>query len=228
MSSTLQRDNAMEISVVRYSSGEESTLGLFLINGKFACYTLEDEERAFKVAGETRIPANRYRIKLRTDGGQHEKYSRRFPTMHKGMLHITDVPNFRWIQIHIGNDADATEGCLLVGDEANNNNIRQGFIKESENAYRRIYPPIAKALEKGEEVWINYFDTIPLAGIEKKEKPKQIGIVAPDSLNLRQSPGGKRAGVLLKDTPAEIKGTSGNWHQVDVSGWVSANYLKIG
>ena len=216
----------MEVSVIRFSSGQESTLGLLLINGKFECYTLEDEARDIKVAGETRIPANRYRIKLRTEGGQHEKYQRRFPTMHKGMLHITDVPNFKWILIHIGNDDDATEGCLLVGDEANNNNIRDGFIQGSENAYRRIYPVISHAIQMGEEVWIQYYDNIPLNSHEKVKKENKFGTVIPDSLNLRESPGGKRMGVLLKDTLAEIKEPSGNWFNVEVRGWVSANFIK--
>jgi hypothetical protein len=34
----------------------------------------------------------------------------------------------------------------------------KGFIGSSVNAYKRIYPPIAKALENGEQVTIEYID----------------------------------------------------------------------
>ena len=146
----------MRLDVVRFSSGEESTLGLLLIDGNFACYTLEDEWRTEKVYGETRIPAGMYVIKLRTEGGFNHKYSRKFPLIHKGMLHITNVPGFTNILIHIGNEDDDTAGCLLVGDRLNNNIVKSGFISNSTTAYRRIYPIIANALERGEKVWINY------------------------------------------------------------------------
>ena len=79
--------------------------------------------------------------------------------MHKGMLHVIDVPNFKWILIHTGNTDEHTAGCLLVGDSQENNTIiKDGFIGKSTNAYKRIYPPIAKALEEGEEVTIQYID----------------------------------------------------------------------
>ena len=75
------------------------------------------------------------------------------------MLHIVDVPNFEYILIHCGNTDEHTAGCLLVGDTQENNNIKtNGFIGKSTIAYMRIYPPIAKALESGEEVTISYRD----------------------------------------------------------------------
>ena len=37
-----------------------------------------------KVYGETRIPAGTYKLKLRTEGGYHQKYSKRFPDIHRG------------------------------------------------------------------------------------------------------------------------------------------------
>ena len=216
----------MELTVIRYSSGEESTLGILLIDGKFACYTLEDEARAFKVAGETRIPAGKYRVRLRKEGRHHQKYAQKFPLIHKGMLHITNVPNFRWILIHIGNDDDATEGCLLVGNEANNNNIRAGFIKNSTDAYQRIYPPIAEVIERGEEVWIQYFDEIPLPEEKIEIKPSNIALVTADRLNFRKSPDGTRLGVLLEGTETEIVETTDKWHRVKVEGWLSGTYVK--
>jgi len=146
----------MELEVIRYSEGSKSTLGLLMINGKFACYTLEDAFHVVKIPGETRIPNGRYGVELMPFGGHHERYKVKFPEFHIGMLHIVDVPNYTWILIHIGNDDDDTEGCLLVGDSSMTNVTSEGRIESSTIAYKRIYPPIAHALESGEEVWITY------------------------------------------------------------------------
>ena len=152
----------MELLVLRISSQTDSTSGLLFeqtdMGKKFLCYTLEDERRALKVPGETRVPAGIYDIELRKVGGFHERYTKKY-AFHKGMLQVKDVPNFEYILIHTGNTDEHTAGCLLVGDSQENNNIiPDGFIGKSGNAYKRIYKPIAKALEKGERVTIQYLD----------------------------------------------------------------------
>jgi|TARA_Y100000114_G_scaffold156185_1_gene182483 hypothetical protein len=153
----------MKLKVLRFSSQEDSTSGLLFLEGdlglEFLCYTLEDERRALKIKGETRVPAGIYEIKLRTEGGFHAKYKKRFAPIHKGMLHVIDVPNFKWVLIHTGNTDEHTAGCLLVGDSQENNIIiKDGFIGKSTNAYKRIYPNIAKAIERGDRVTIQYID----------------------------------------------------------------------
>ena len=154
----------MKLKVIRISSGSDSTSGvLFDVtdpeNKKFLAYTLEDEKRSEKVMHETRIPEGEYKIILRTHGGTHPRYAKRFPDIHRGMLHVIDVPNFKYILIHCGNDDEDTSGCLLVGDTQKNNQIEEnGFIGSSSKAYARIYPPIAAAIEAGEEVTIKYVD----------------------------------------------------------------------
>ena len=152
----------MELEVIRFNSGADSTNGILfdVTNGrKFLCYTLEDEEREEKVFAETCIPNGTYEIRFRKVGGYHGKYSKRFPDIHKGMLEVCDVPNFKYILIHCGNTDEDTAGCLLVGDTQENNNVKtNGFIGKSTQAYKRIYPPIAEALEQGEKVMITYCD----------------------------------------------------------------------
>ncbi|WP_282037731.1 DUF5675 family protein [Saccharicrinis aurantiacus] len=151
----------MELKVLRYSDSRGSTLGLLFIDGFFACYTLEDEYKAVKEYGKTRIAAGRYLIQLRCFGGHHWKYLKRFgAAFHKGMLQVMNVPLFSDILIHIGNDADDTAGCLLLGNVANNNQVKHGFIGSSTAAYLRIYPIIRDALLKGESVYITYIDEI--------------------------------------------------------------------
>ena len=151
----------MKLEVDRYSSGDETTLGLLydVTDGrKFLCFTLEDQKQTQKVYGETRIPAGEYKITLRTVGGMTQRYGARYPDIHKGMLWVRDVPGFEYILIHVGNTDDDTEGCLLVGDSAIQNITAEGSIGSSRNAYRRIYPPIADAIARGEEVTIRYID----------------------------------------------------------------------
>jgi|TARA_R110000787_G_C13115860_1_gene414211 hypothetical protein len=151
----------MKLQVLRFSSESDSTNGLLfdVTEGvKFLAYTLEDEKRDEKVMSETRIPAGTYEVKLRTEGGHHNKYTSRYGSMHKGMLWLQDVPNFKWILIHCGNTDEHTAGCLLVGDSQENNQIKEnGFIGSSSNAYKRIYPSIAEAVEN-EKVTIEYID----------------------------------------------------------------------
>ena len=162
----------MELEVIRFSSGTDSTNGILLeldrlapnphgegfrCKRKFLAYTLEDEQRDTKVYGETRIPNGTYKLGLRKEGGYHQKYSKRFPDIHVGMLHVLNVPGFEYILIHCGNTDEHTAGCLLVGDSQENNQITtNGFIGKSTQAYKRIYPDIASAIDCGEDVTITY------------------------------------------------------------------------
>jgi len=162
----------MELEVIRISSESDSTNGILLELNRlspaphaegyrckrtFLAYTLEDEHRDEKKYGETRIPNGTYKLGLRKEGGYHSKYSKRFSDFHIGMLHVLDVPNFEYILIHCGNTDEHTAGCLLVGDSQENNQITtNGFIGKSTQAYRRIYPKIAEAIECGKQVTITY------------------------------------------------------------------------
>lgn len=153
----------MQLEILRFSSQEDSTSGILfdVTNGrKFLCYTLEDEHRSVKEKGETRVPAGTYEITLRTIGGFHSRYLSKYgSSFHKGMLWVRDVPGFEYILIHTGNTDEHTAGCLLVGDTQSSNLIKtDGFIGSSVNAYKRIYPDIARALEEGEKVTITYID----------------------------------------------------------------------
>tara|TARA_R100000951_G_scaffold30311_2_gene26101 strand:- start:2388 stop:2837 length:450 start_codon:yes stop_codon:yes gene_type:complete len=146
----------MKLEVIRYHTSDDYTLGMLLDvteGRKFLCYTLEDEYREEKVMHETRIPAGTYKITLRKIGGFHGRYEKKYGSMHKGMLWVRDVPGFEYILIHTGNTDEHTSGCLLVG----NSSDYKGFVGSSVNAYKRIYPAIAKALETS-DVEITYTD----------------------------------------------------------------------
>lgn len=89
-----------------------ATLGRLYVDGVAFCDTLEDQVRevpgapvaAWKVPGETAIPAGSYQVTL--------DYSQRFG--HNTMT-VNAVPGFSAIRIHAGNTKEDTHGCLLVG-----------------------------------------------------------------------------------------------------------------
>ena len=107
----------MEIVVDRFVADDDTTVSRVSVDGRFVCFGLEDEFREEKLASETRIPAGTYDVRLRTEGGHDARYAQRFSDIHKGMLHVRDVPNFTWILIHCGNTDEDTDGCLLVGSQ---------------------------------------------------------------------------------------------------------------
>lgn len=147
----------MECLVLRFSSQHDDTLGLLFIDDAFQCFTLEDEKRSAKIFGETRIPEGRYKITLRDTGGFHNRYLSRYGRQfHKGMLWVRDVPGFEYILIHVGNDDDDTAGCLLVGQTAQTNKGKDGFIGASRPAYKNMYPKVRDHILAGGEVWITY------------------------------------------------------------------------
>ena len=143
----------MKLLLDRFKSNDETTLGKLYIDGNFECYTLEDEFRTKKVQGETRIPAGTYLIKFRKESGVHKRYTKRFPEYHVGMLHLQDVPNFKYVLIHIGNDDGDTAACVLVGKY-----IVSWKLQASTVAYEHMYKQVAAALIQHEDVTIEIRD----------------------------------------------------------------------
>jgi len=154
----------MKYEVLRISSGKDATSGLlFEVNQNkrtFLAYTLEDEQRDVKVWGETRIPAGTYKLKLREEGGFHNRYLNKYGnTFHKGMIHVQDVPGFEYILWHTGNTDEHTAGCLILGNTQTNNRIaKDGFVGNSVDAYKFVYSRVAAAIEAGLDVEVEYID----------------------------------------------------------------------
>ena len=147
----------MKLDVVRFQMGADATNGLVFIDGKFECYSLEDEYREVKVMHETCIPEGEYDIIYRKVGGFHTKYSARYGAEHKGMLWLQDVPGFTYILIHSGNTDQHTSGCLIVGEtQTDLDRTKDGFIGNSGDAYKKLYKKVSSALDKGEKVTIKY------------------------------------------------------------------------
>lgn len=140
----------MNLELIRYNHDKNSTQGLLLIDSKPVCFVLEDEERAVKIHGETRIPAGVYEIKKREQVTPLTKTYRDKFSFFDYHLEIQDIPNFKYVYIHIGNWPKDTEGCLLVGMGAKfdpEDNV--SMITDSTKAFALIYPIISDALANG-------------------------------------------------------------------------------
>ena len=142
----------MYMQLMRLKDDTESTIGTLYVNGAFECFTLEDTFNFPKVYGKTRIPDGTYEIKLRNEGGLTKKYAERYP-YHQGMLWLQNVDNFEWVYIHVGNTADHTDGCILVGEGCMATTGDQK-VTGSVNAYVKLYKKAINAFERGEDVTI--------------------------------------------------------------------------
>lgn len=139
----------MLITVKRLISNANETMSAIYVGGALLCYGLEDEYRSKKVAGETRVPAGKYEVKLRSEGGIHPKYLQAFPDIHKGMLWLQDVPNFTYIYFHMGNTDEHSAGCILVAHDTHIDNSGTITLRNSRTAYQALYERVMDAAWHG-------------------------------------------------------------------------------
>jgi hypothetical protein len=144
----------MELKQVRHEKTDETTIGDFFINGERFCYGLEPVDRGLnadmpleeiqrvKVDGETAIPLGRYQV-IKFHSPAHNKY----------LARVINVPDFDFIEIHIGNFAKDTKGCLVLGYE-----MAVNSVLDSRAAIEEFEVQFFAAIDKGEEVWIEYVD----------------------------------------------------------------------
>lgn len=151
----------MELTVVRKYPKEKYTISNLYINGVWFCNILEDKDRGLyqgmseeiikqiKVPTQTAIPYGRYRVTLKI---QSPKYSKRkqYAKCNGYLPRLLDVPGFDGILIHIGNTAEDSAGCLLVGL-----NKAKGKVLESTTTFWKLYDILKQAEDKGEKIWIN-------------------------------------------------------------------------
>lgn len=150
----------------RYSDNRDCTLGMMfkkVMDGNVErlslyCYTMEDEYRSIKVSKETRIPAGFYELGIRQEETHKTiQYRTKYPWFKKH-IEILKVKDFIGVYIHIGNDDEDTDGCVLLGDTANNNNIGIGEVGNSTNAFKRFYSEVYELLDKGTKVFLEIRD----------------------------------------------------------------------
>lgn len=131
----------MFLSLIRKETDDICTHGDLYIDGVWECHTLEDPIRPYpdKIAKRTAIWGDRtYTVTI----DHSPKYGR-------DMLHVVNVPLFTGIRIHSGNDADDTEGCILVGKERDGHRITR-----SKEALILLYSKVEYALSRRELVYL--------------------------------------------------------------------------
>jgi hypothetical protein len=127
---------------------DSSTSGSLFIDGNLEYFTLEDKMREvhgkpvseWKVKGHTAIPVGRYRV---TIAPSPKRGGRLMPL-------LLAVPGFVGIQIHPGNTAEDTEGCILLGTWREPDAVRGSKV-----AFQRFFEELSSAIRRGEEVWID-------------------------------------------------------------------------
>lgn len=150
----------MEIKVKRIARKDAYTIGKMYVNGEYVCDTLEDKDRGLtskmsvaqisgmKVHGETAIPTGRYLVDMKTVSprfGGRAQYQ-----FCKGRLpRLCNTPGYQGVLIHIGNTAKDTDGCILVGE-----NKEKGKVLNSTATFRKFYPILKAADERGEQIYI--------------------------------------------------------------------------
>lgn len=150
----------MEILSKRLYNTNESTLALLLFNNKPFGFIIEDEPRAVKVKGETRIPAGRYKLGIRYENTPLTLKSRQnkyYKCWFKYFIEVLDVPDFSNIYFHIGNNESHTAGCQIG---AKNATVYNGeFIcKNSSAMIKEFYEVVYPLLEQGKEVYYTIID----------------------------------------------------------------------
>lgn len=116
----------MQLTLVRADRRPKYTVGSLFINGEFFCYTLEDTDRDLiqdmsldeikskKEYGKTAIPKGVYFIDMNTVSTKFK--DRLWAKPYDGKLpRLVGVPGYEGVLIHVGNTAEDTLGCILVG-----------------------------------------------------------------------------------------------------------------
>jgi hypothetical protein len=150
----------MEIKVRRIARKGTYTVGKMYVGGEYVCDTLEDKDRGLtskmsvaqisgmKVHGATAIPTGRYLVDMKTVSprfGGRPQYQ-----FCKGRLpRLCNTPGYQGVLIHCGNTAMDTDGCILVGE-----NKAVGQVLNSTATFRKLYPILKAADERGEQIWI--------------------------------------------------------------------------
>ena len=140
----------LDLKVYRSPTKNEVTEGGLMLGDFLLMYTLEDAIRevpgmpveSWKIKGQTATPAGRYQVVPR--------WSNHFQCL---MPHITNVPGYTDVLIHVGNKITDTEGCLLVG-----NLDLEGAIGNSKAAFDALHSLLKLVWARNEEVWIEFIN----------------------------------------------------------------------
>ena len=116
----------MKLVLERTFKGSAYTIGKLYVDGDYFCDTLEDVDRGLssdmplseinekKVYGKTAIPTGTYKVVMNVVSPKFKDRTWAKPWDGK-LPRLENVPGYEGILIHVGNKAEDTLGCILVG-----------------------------------------------------------------------------------------------------------------
>lgn len=150
----------MLLFLKRIAMRETYTIGRLYIDGAYFCDTIEDKDRGLnaamplatlkgmKVYGKTAIPTGTYRIDMRTVSSKFA--SRNWAKPFGGKLpRLQNVPGFDGVLIHVGNTAEDSLGCILVG-----RNTVVGKVMQSTATFAELMKILVQADKSGDKIYI--------------------------------------------------------------------------
>ena len=139
----------MELKVKRKEFSDEYTIGDLFVDGNFFCNVLEDAVRDEKIYGKTAIPKGTYKVYMNVVSPKFKDRSWAKPYGGK-LPRLLNVPNYEGVLIHVGNTAEDTSGCLLVGI-----NDSEGRVSNSQATFKKLMDEyLVPAHERGEKITI--------------------------------------------------------------------------
>lgn len=150
----------MELKLNRVGKQDTYTIGKLFIDGVYFCDTMEDKDRGLssttpistieklKVHGQTAIPMGVYTVDMNQVSprlSQKDMYK----VIGGKVPRLLNVPGFDGVLIHVGNTAEDTLGCILVGY-----NKVKGQVINSKDTFFKLYPRLKQASDKGEKITI--------------------------------------------------------------------------
>ena len=152
----------MELELKRTTFSKYSTIGELYVDGKFFCYTLEDEDlglyqqmgeeqiKKIKVAGRTCIPYGRYEVVMNIKSNRFSQI-KQYAFCNGYLPRLVDVPGWDGVLIHIGNWAKDTEGCILVGTW---DGEKEDWVSDSKIAFNKLMSLLEEATNNKEKITI--------------------------------------------------------------------------
>ncbi len=142
---------SLELTLIRFNTGDSGTPGMLFANGDFFGHTVEDVVRkGKKVQGVTAIPVGRYEVVVNMS-----------PRFKRRMTEIVGVTNFTGVRLHGGNDHRDSEGCPLVARSKLGKQTIGGVVYDKifGSLEKEITLLVQNEMNKGNKVYIEIINT---------------------------------------------------------------------
>ena len=139
----------MKLTLKRIAKKKTYTIGKLYIDDVYFCDTIEDVDRGLyqgqnldlikkiKIPNKTAIPRGTYKITLNVVSPKYSKKKIYQEICNGRVPRLLDVPGYEGVLIHIGNTAEDSAGCILVGE-----NKQVGKVLNSTETFRKLYNKI--------------------------------------------------------------------------------------